>query len=79
MPIGEKITMRPTIADQVIGPDALRCPELHDFSDLPESSTGKNWPLTVFLIVGIFLTVGHFVSHPDNAAPVSDVAQQESI
>ena len=48
---------RLSIAGQVTGPEALRCPELHDFSDLSEVVRG-NRLLLVVLAIGTMLTAG---------------------
>ena len=49
----------PSIGDQVTGPEALRCPELHNFSDLSVVVRG-NRPLVVVLAIAAMLTIGHF-------------------
>jgi hypothetical protein len=57
----------PSIADQVTGPDALRCPELHDFSDLPWM-VRANRPLIVVFAIAAMLTIGH-LSYQGHVAP----------
>lgn len=49
----------PNIGDRVTNPDALRCPELHDFSDL-SLVVRPNRPLIVALAIAAVLTIGHF-------------------
>ena len=60
----------------ILGPEALRCPELHDFSDLRGESR-VNRPLIAALALAAVLTVGHFVKHGQSSAP-TPVAQQQT-
>jgi hypothetical protein len=63
------MTMRHlSIGDQVTGPDALRCPELHDFSDL-SGVVRTNRPLVVALAIAAMLTIGHF-AYQGHVAPM---------
>lgn len=64
----------PSIGDQVTGPDALRCPELHDFSDLADV-VRTNRPLVVVLAIAAMLTIGHFAYRSDVAPMDAGVPQ----
>jgi hypothetical protein len=59
----------------ILGPEALRCPELHDFSDLRDGAGRVNRPLIVALVLAAVLTIGHFVQPTQSPAP-TPVAQQ---
>jgi hypothetical protein len=63
---------------RTLGPDALRCPELHDFSDLRDPSSRVNRPLIVVLAVAAVLTIGHFVTHDQDATP-TPIAQRQTM
>ncbi len=62
----------------VLGPEALRCPELHDFSDLRARNGRVNRPLIGVLALAAVLTIGHFVQHGEGVAP-TPVAQQQTM
>jgi hypothetical protein len=59
-----------------LGPDALRCTELHDFSDLRDPDGGVNRPLIIVLVIAAVLTIGHFIKPRQDLAP-SPVAQHQ--
>lgn len=61
----------------ILGPEALRCPELHDFSDLRDANGRVNRPLIVALALAAVLTIGHFVQPGQSSAP-TPVAQQQT-
>lgn len=61
----------------ILGPEALRCPELHDFSDLRDTNGRVNRPLIVALALAAVLTLGHFVQHGQDPAP-TPMAQQQT-
>ena len=61
----------------ILGPEALRCPELHDSSDLRDPEGWVNRPLIVALALAAVLTIGHFVQHGQGPAP-TPVAQQQT-
>ncbi len=61
----------------ILGPEALRCPELHDFSDLRDADRRINRPLIIALAFAAVLTIGHFVQPGQGSAPTS-VAQQQT-
>ena len=63
-----------SIRDQVTVPDALRCPELHDFSDL-SGIVRTNRPLVVVLAIAAMLTIGHFAYRGDVAPMDAGVPQ----
>jgi hypothetical protein len=63
------IIHRLSIADQVTGPEALRCPELHDLSEVVRG----NRLLLVVLAIAAMLTAGHFVYHGQVAPMTSSV------
>jgi len=71
-------TSAPNQSWPILGPEALRCPELHDFSDLRDPEGRVNRPLIVVLALAAVLTVGHFVQHGHGPAP-TPVAQQQTI
>lgn len=64
-----------SIGNQVIGPDALRSPELHDFGDLREIFR-TNRPLAIGLAVAVLLTIGHLAYNGHGAPPDASVTQQ---
>jgi hypothetical protein len=49
--------------NHVTGPEALRCPELHDFSDLHGANGRIDRPIIIVLAVAALLTIGHFLYH----------------
>jgi hypothetical protein len=55
---------------RAVVPDALRCPDLHDFSDLRGGNGRLNRPLLIVLAAAAVLTFGHFVYHGTDQAPV---------
>jgi hypothetical protein len=61
----------------ILGPEALRCPELHDFSDLRDPEGRVNRPLIVALALAAVLTIGHVVQHGQSPAP-APVAQAQT-
>ena len=61
----------------ILGPEALRCTELHDFSDLRGADGRINRPLIAALVLATVLTIGHFVQHGQSSAP-TPVAQQQT-
>ena len=65
----------PSIGIQVVGPESLRCPELHDFSDLPEVARA-NRPLLIVLALGAMLMIGHFAYQGHIAPANANLPQQ---
>ena len=63
----------PTLAEQVTGPDAPRCSELHDFGELPDSIAQMKRPLTVVLVLAALFMIA---SNANAAPPASEIAQQ---
>lgn len=63
---------------RTLGPEALRCPELHDFSDLRDSSGRVNRPLMIALVVAAALTIGHFVRPGQDVTP-TPVADTQTV
>jgi len=76
VPNGREMAMhRPSIGTQVTGPESLRSPELHDFSDFPELIRA-NRSLVVVLAVAAILTIGH-LAYRGHASPTdADVPRQ---
>jgi len=70
-------TNAPNQSWPIIGPEALRCPELHDFSDLRDGDGRVNRPLIAALALAAVLTIGHFAWPGQSSAP-TPVAQQQT-
>jgi hypothetical protein len=68
----------PTQYPRSLGPEALRCPELHDFSDLRESDGRVNRPLIAVLVLTAALTIGHFFWPAQATGPAPLLAQQQT-
>ncbi len=63
-------------ANQVIGPEALRCPELHDFGDLHGSGRRIKTPVMIVLALMGLLTASHFAYQSLNAVAAPFAEQQ---
>lgn len=72
--------MRTQISHPVVGPDILRSPELHDFSDLPRMPVVRNRMLVVALAIAAVLTVGHLLLNgtvdPEQSNPPRQTASR---
>ena len=64
--------------NHVTGPEALRCPELHDFSDLRGTDGRIDRPVIIVLALAALLTIGHFLYHGLDVrnGPVADQPAQ---
>ncbi len=63
------------VSNHIIGSEALRCPDLHDFSDLRGSPRRSGRPAILVMMFIALLTVGHF-AYRDLGVAAAPIAEQ---